>query len=93
MAISPDSQWLATSGSDGTVRIWDAATGQARALMRVGGLIWCGDIQVGQDEAVAVNGTGAGELGDGQVPLARVQGAAPQFSFQRAGSALSAHVS
>jgi WD domain, G-beta repeat len=35
MAISPDSQWLATGGSNGTVRIWDAATGQARALMRV----------------------------------------------------------
>ena len=35
MAISPDSQWLVTGGSDGTVRIWDAATGQARALMRV----------------------------------------------------------
>ncbi len=35
MAISPDSQWLATGGSDRTVRIWDAASGQARALMRV----------------------------------------------------------
>jgi hypothetical protein len=28
MAISPGSQWLATGGSDGTVRIWDAATGR-----------------------------------------------------------------
>lgn len=47
----------------------------------------CGDVHdegIGRDEAVAVNGTGAGELGDGQVPLARVQGAAPQFPSQRA---------
>jgi WD40 repeat protein len=33
--ISPNSQRLTTGGSDGTVRIWDAAPGQARALMRV----------------------------------------------------------
>ena len=38
--ISPDSQWLATGGSDGTVRIWDAAPGQARALMRVDNIIF-----------------------------------------------------
>ena len=56
MAISPDSQWLATGGSDGTVRIWDAAAGQARALMRVGNMIfacvWLGP------GALAVGGPG-----------------------------------
>ncbi len=38
--ISPDSHWLATGGSDGTVRIQDAAPGQARALMRVDNIIF-----------------------------------------------------
>jgi WD40 repeat protein len=33
VAIAPDGSWLATSGADGTVRIWDAATGQARATL------------------------------------------------------------
>jgi WD40 repeat protein len=28
LAIAPDSAWLATGAADGTVRIWDAATGQ-----------------------------------------------------------------
>jgi WD40 repeat protein len=38
--ISPNSQRLTTGGSDGTVRIWDAAPGQARALMRVDNIIF-----------------------------------------------------
>jgi len=38
--ISPDSQRLATGGSDGTVRIRDAAPGQARALTRVDNIIF-----------------------------------------------------
>ena len=33
MAIAPDGGWLASAGDDGTVRIWDAATGQARATL------------------------------------------------------------
>ena len=59
MAISPDSQWLATGDSDGTVRIGKRLRARPGPLMRVGGLIWCGDIQVGQDEAVSVNRTGS----------------------------------
>jgi WD40 repeat protein len=30
LAIAPDSAWLATGAADGTVRIWDAATGHER---------------------------------------------------------------
>jgi len=33
VAIAPDGGWLATGYKDGTVRIWDAATGQARAAL------------------------------------------------------------
>ena len=37
--MAPDGSWLATGGADGTVRIWDAATWHARALMRVDGSV------------------------------------------------------
>jgi WD40 repeat protein len=35
VAVAPDGSWLASAGSDdGTVRIWDVATGQDRATLR-----------------------------------------------------------
>ena len=33
VAIAPDGTWLASGGEDGTVRIWDPATGQQRAAL------------------------------------------------------------
>ena len=41
VAIAPDGTWLATGGGDGTVRIWDPATGQQRATLT--GHTGCGD--------------------------------------------------
>ena len=33
VAVAPDGGWLASSGDDGTVRIWDAVTGQERVVL------------------------------------------------------------
>jgi hypothetical protein len=37
VAIAPDGTWLASVGADATVRVWDAATGECWAVMRLGG--------------------------------------------------------
>jgi WD40 repeat protein len=33
VAVAPDGTWLATAGEDGSVRIWDPATGQERSVL------------------------------------------------------------
>ncbi len=33
VVVAPDGSWLASAGADGTVRIWDGATGQERATL------------------------------------------------------------
>ena len=34
VAIAPDGDWLASASEDGTVRIWDPATGQQRTVLQ-----------------------------------------------------------
>ncbi|MGI9000835.1 MAG: NB-ARC domain-containing protein [Pseudonocardia sp.] len=36
LAVAPDGSWLASAGSDATVRIWDPATGRPIASLRLG---------------------------------------------------------
>src|SRR5262249_37398502 len=35
VAVAPDGRWLASAGNDQTMRIWDTATGESSALMRI----------------------------------------------------------
>jgi WD40 repeat protein len=50
VAANPDGSWLATGGSDNTVRIWDVATGQERATLN-------GHTDVVSTDAVAPDGS------------------------------------
>jgi hypothetical protein len=62
VAIAPDGTWLATGDDDGSVRIWDPATGQQRATLR----------QAGPVRAVAIAPDGAwlaAASGDGTVRI------------------------
>jgi WD40 repeat protein len=40
VAFSPDGQWLATAGMDGTARVWEIATGQEIARFEHAGAVW-----------------------------------------------------
>lgn len=53
LAFSPDGQWLCSSGNDGSVRLWEVATGYA--VFRAGGHVGpAGDVAFGADGRTVV---------------------------------------
>jgi WD40 repeat protein len=59
IAFAPDGKWLATSGYDGAIRLWDAATGrEVRKLEGAQGTVWTLDYAPGGDRLAAAGEDG-----------------------------------
>ncbi len=59
VAFSPDGTVLASAGSDGTIRIWDVATGQVRRVLSLTGQ-WPGRVAFTPGGATLVGESGSG---------------------------------
>jgi WD40 repeat protein len=58
VAVAPDGSWLATGGDDGTVRVWDAATGANLASIRVAGVLRAIAVSAAEQTIFAVGAFG-----------------------------------
>ena len=57
LAVAPDGRWLASSSYDGTVRIWDVATGQQRTTLTERGAFPVTTVAVAPDGGWLVSGS------------------------------------
>ena len=61
VAMAPDGSWLASGSRDGTVRIWDVATGRQRATLK-GHSSWVSAVAVAPDGSWLASGGSDGTV-------------------------------
>jgi WD40 repeat protein len=75
VTYSPDGRWIASGAWDHTIRLWDAATGEACAKLRHGGIVRA--LALTPDGARLISGGHFGELLLWDLSTGRIQGRVP----------------